>query len=108
MPDSRNRWIVVAAVLAAGGLGYLVARLTNRAPDPIATAERDAPKSADSLTLPDSFLATMDIVLEPVAAGDLNAEVQASAVVSPAANGQAIVTAHAQSLFALGRTVQPT
>jgi cobalt-zinc-cadmium efflux system membrane fusion protein len=37
----------------------------------------------------------MGIVLEPVAAGDLNAEVQASAVVSPAANGQAIVTARA-------------
>src|SRR4051812_33174282 len=92
VPDMRHRSIVAVAVLAAAVLGYVVARLTAPAPEPWASAERKAVKSADTLTLPDSYLDTMSITVETVAAGNLSEEVQAAAVVTPAANGQAIVT----------------
>lgn len=95
MTDARNRWIVPVTVIAAAGLGYAVARFTAPAPQPQAPAEPQAAKRADVLKLPDSFLETMGIALETVAAGSLSAEVQAVAVVSPAPNGQAIVTARA-------------
>ena len=94
MQDARNRWIVPVAVLAAAGVGYAIARLTAPSPPP-APAETDSAKSADTLALPTSYLETMGIALETVTAGDLKSEVQAAAVVSPAPNGQAIVTARA-------------
>lgn len=94
---ARSRILLITALAAAAAVGYGVARLTMRpAPPPESTARPNA--SADSpaaLEVPDSFLATMNIRLEAVSAGDLSAEIQASATVSAAPNGQAVVTARA-------------
>lgn len=100
MHDARNRWIAPVALLAAAGLGYAVARFTAPAARPEPAPEPAAAQSTGALTLPDSFLETMGITLETVAAGNLSAEVQAAAVVSPAPNGQAIVTARAPGTVA--------
>jgi cobalt-zinc-cadmium efflux system membrane fusion protein len=95
MSDAGHRWVFPVAVLAAAGVGYAVARFTAPVPEPPASAEPEAARSAGVLTLPDAYLETMGIVVQSVAAGNLSGEVQAAAVVSPAPNGQAIVTARA-------------
>src|SRR5882762_4340498 len=94
--DRNRRWALVAgALLVAGGLGYALAKLTNRPSslEATPTAPSEAVKTADALQIPESFLTTMGIVLETITPGNLSAEIQAPATVSAAPNGQAVVTA---------------
>src|SRR5262245_7166300 len=86
-----------AALAAAGGLGYFLARETA----PVATLPApQAPQAAadgnpDALKLDASYLDTVGIKTEAVAAGNLSADVLAPATVTAAPNGEGAVTAHA-------------
>jgi len=93
--DRNRRWAFIAvALIIAAGLGYALARFTNHPPQ-IETTKTSAAKTSDVLEIPESSLTTMGISLEAVTPGNLGAEIQASAKVSAAANGQAIVTSRA-------------
>ena len=85
-------WLT-ALLLATGAGGYFLARLTEPEPAPPSTAA--APAQPDELTVDASYLAVVGIATEAVAAGNLNADVLAPATVTPAPNGEALVTAHA-------------
>ena len=97
-PATRNPRLALigAALVIAAGLGFVLARITSApgtTPSPQqSAAKEDAPAP---LEISDSSLTMMGIALETVAPGSLSAEIQATATVSAALNGQAIVTARA-------------
>ena len=104
--NSTTRFPVVAvaaAALAAALLGFVVARFTAPSQAPAPAAERPKP---DALAISDESLATMGIALETVqTAGNLVDEIHVSAVVAPAPNGQAVVTARAFDLLNAGSSI---
>jgi cobalt-zinc-cadmium efflux system membrane fusion protein len=84
------------ALLAAGGVGFLIARSTTETPPPPAPAAA-ATQAAEpqELKLDPSYMETVGIKTEAVTAGNLSADVLAPATVTAAPNGEAVVTAHA-------------
>jgi membrane fusion protein, heavy metal efflux system len=94
----HRRWIALGALVFAGVLGFVLARLTARPPaaDPaVGTTQAPDNVSRTTLQIDASHLRAVGIELETVAAGSLSAEVRAQASVSAAPNGQAVVSAHA-------------
>jgi len=95
---NQRRVLGIAALIAAGIVGFALAKMTTRAaPAPAITQpEAQAQDSAAAkLDLDESHLAAVGIELETVTAGNLSAEIRAPASVTAAPNAQAIVTAHA-------------
>jgi len=94
---NRHRWLLIGVVLliVGVGIGYGVARFTTSTAALPTPPAAEPEKNADSMELPEAFLATMGIGVEIVTPGSLSTEVQASGTVTAAANGQAIVTARA-------------
>jgi len=89
-----TRWgLIAGALVAAVGAGYLLARLTGQSPrsNAVSSVPAEQAEASATLSMPDSFLTTMGIELEPVTRGNLSAEIQAPATVSPGLNGQAVV-----------------
>ena len=86
----------IAALAVAGGLGYFLARETAPSVTPAAPQAPAAAASADpdSLKLDASYLETVGIKTETVAAGNLSTDVLAPATVTAAPNGEGVVTAH--------------
>jgi cobalt-zinc-cadmium efflux system membrane fusion protein len=93
--DSYLRQLAIgAALLVAVGGGFLLARLTAReSPPPAATPA--APAEPNEVKVDASYLAVVGIATETVASGNLGVDVLAPATVTPAPNGEAVVTAHA-------------
>ncbi|WP_309606868.1 efflux RND transporter periplasmic adaptor subunit [Phenylobacterium sp.] len=95
--EARNRRVLTTAAVAvlAVGAGFGIARFTARPATAPAGASAVAANGPRTLELPAAYLATASIVVQPVTAGNLTAEVLAPATVAPAPNGEAVVTAHA-------------
>jgi cobalt-zinc-cadmium efflux system membrane fusion protein len=95
-PEARNRrWLTTAAAMAAAaGAGFGIAKLTSHpaSPPPAPAAEAKGPQTVD---VPADHIAAAGIVVEAVATGSLSTEIQAPGSVMPAPNGEAVVTAHA-------------
>jgi len=96
--SSMNLWRPIgfaAALIFAGAFGYLLARgtapVTPPAPQPTQAAATADP---DALKLDASYLETVGIKTETVAAGNLSTDVLAPATVTAAPNGEGVVTAH--------------
>lgn len=94
--DARNTRLMMtaAAVVVAGGVGFGIAKLTTR-PAPAAIAETPKVAGPAMIEVPAAHLAAVGIVVEAIRAGSLGGEILAPAVVTPAPNGEAVVTAHA-------------
>lgn len=92
--------MIAAAVLVAGVLGFALARFTNGGVSAPAPETAASPAPVDTLTIPDSSLATMNIAVEPAGTGDLSAQVSAAGSVAAAPGGQAIISAHAAGTVA--------
>ena len=82
------------ALLIATGIGYWLAPSTPPAPE-TSKPTTAGPSEPGELKLNSSYLATVGIKTEAVAAGNLSADVLAPAMVTAAPNGVAVVTAHA-------------
>jgi membrane fusion protein, heavy metal efflux system len=97
MKDDRNRTLAMATIglIVGVGIGYGLAKFGSDGREEASSKAAAAPNATDTLSIPDDFLRTMNIVLETVEPGDLGAEVQAPGTVSAAPNGQALVTARA-------------
>jgi cobalt-zinc-cadmium efflux system membrane fusion protein len=96
MNTNTSYWRALAiggGLLVAVGLGFLLARMT--APESAPPAATAPPSEANEVKVDASYLAVVGIVTETVAAGNLSADVLAPATVTPAPNGEAVVTAHA-------------
>jgi len=91
--------IVAVGLLIAGGMGFALARLTASGSAPAVETGVAGP-TANTLTIPDSSLATMNITVEAAGTGDLSAQVSASGSVTAAPGGQAIISAHAAGTVA--------
>ena len=93
---SNWRFLGFAAALAAAvGVGYFIARETTPAEPPPVAAITPAPAQSDELKLDDSYLAVVGIVTQRVESGNLSTDVLAPATVNASPNGVAVVTAHA-------------
>jgi cobalt-zinc-cadmium efflux system membrane fusion protein len=79
--------------IAAGGLGFGLAKLTSKSAAPAKDAPAEA--SANTVKVKAADLATMGIAVQAVAAGDLAAEIDAPGTVVASPKGEAVVTAHA-------------
>lgn len=93
--NMRGRLLGAVALLGACALGFVIARVSNRVAGPVSAAPVASAVSSNTLRIPNTYLTIMGIATVAVAPGNLSAEIQAPATVSAAANGQAIVTAHA-------------
>jgi cobalt-zinc-cadmium efflux system membrane fusion protein len=95
----RNRLYAGAAVglVAAGALGFGVARVTQAPPPaPIAAADTAAAtKPNTTVAMPPQAVAASGITVAPAAAGELDAAVLASATVDAAPDAEAVLTARA-------------
>lgn len=95
----RNRLYAGAAVglVAAGALGFGVARVTQAPPPaPIAAADTAAAtKPNTTVAMPPQAVAASGITVTPAAAGELDAAVLASATVDAAPDAEAVLTARA-------------
>jgi cobalt-zinc-cadmium efflux system membrane fusion protein len=94
-PEARNRrWVTTAAAAAvAAAAGFGIAKITSRpgaAPPAPAVAAGPA-----TLQIEPAQIVAAGIVVQPIASGNLNAEIVAPASVASAPNGEAVVTAHA-------------
>jgi len=94
--DARNTRLMMtaAAIVVAGGVGFGIAKLTTR-PLPAAAPEAPTMAGPQTLDVPAAHLAAVGIAVETVRAGSLGGEILAPALVRPAPNGEAVVTAHA-------------
>ncbi len=82
-------------LLAAGGIGFLIALSTIQPPSPAPPAAAPTAAEPDALKLEPSYLDAVGIKTETVSAGNLSADVLAPATVTATPNGEAVVTAHA-------------
>jgi cobalt-zinc-cadmium efflux system membrane fusion protein len=94
----RNRLYTGAAIglVAAAGIGFGAARLTQAptpAPTPTQTAAPKAP--SDALAISPQAIATSQITVAPAASGELDAAVLASATVEATPDAEAVLTARA-------------
>lgn len=94
--DARNTRLMMtaAAVVVAGGVGFGIATVTMR-PPPAGPAETAKTAGPQIVEVPAAHLAAVGIAVETVRAGNLGGEILAPALVTPAPNGEAVVTAHA-------------
>jgi cobalt-zinc-cadmium efflux system membrane fusion protein len=91
--ETLRRWPAIAVALAmACVLGFLVARWTAPAPQPVAAASSEALPMSVSVT-PEG-LAAVGIATEKVTSGNLAGEVIAPATIDPEIHGEAMLTAH--------------
>jgi cobalt-zinc-cadmium efflux system membrane fusion protein len=95
----RGRLVAVAALAAAGGGGFSLAKLTAASPTP---AEANEPKAAQpmSIVLDPARIAASDVGVQAVAPGGLADEVVAPAAITAEPGGQASLTAHAAGAIA--------
>ena len=95
----RNRLYAGAAVglVAAGALGFGVARVTQAPPPaPIAAADTVGETKLNTIVvMPSQAVAASGITIAPAAAGELDAAVLASATVDAAPDAEAVLTARA-------------
>ena len=90
---TKRRLVIAVALFVAGALGYAVAKWTAGSTAGASTAAKPAnAAAANTLRMPESYLATMGIELETVTPGNLSAEIQAPATVVAASNGQAMIS----------------
>jgi membrane fusion protein, heavy metal efflux system len=112
MTLENSRWPAVAiggGFVAALALGFFLARITE--PDTAPPSSTTAPAEANEVKVEASYLATVGIVTETVTAGDLSTDVLAPGTVTPAPNGEAVVTSHVAGTIVrlakqLGETVK--
>lgn len=94
MNTNHTTWIwILLTAMVAGVAGYLLASNSQPAPSPKTTVV-EAKTSADiELKLPESYLASSNILVEQVAAGDIAAEMTTSGRVEAMPGGEASVIA---------------
>lgn len=99
----RRVLLTGAAVIAALGIGFTAAKLTNPKP-PAADAEKSegaaAAHGADTLTMGPERLTASGVQVQPVATSGLAAEIVAQASVEAEPTGQAVLTARAAGSIA--------
>lgn len=94
----RNHFYAGAALglLAAAGIGFGAARLTQAPAPAVAAAEPATPKPpADMLAITPEAIATSQITVAPAAKGELDAAILASATVAATPDAEAVLTARA-------------
>ena len=91
----RNLLLGGAALLVAAGAGFGAARLFAPARPPAASAAADVAPKALSLKVPAAYLVSAGVQLETVAAGDMAAEIRATATVESTPDAEAVATAGA-------------
>lgn len=94
----RNRLYTGAAIglVAAAGLGFGAARLTQSpAPAPGATEAAAPAKPSNTVAMTQQALAASQIAVAPAAAGELDAAILASATVEATPDAEAVLTARA-------------
>lgn len=94
----RNRLYTGAAIglVAAAGLGFGAARLTQSpAPAPVATEAAAPAKPSNTVAMTQQALAASQIAVAPAAAGELDAAILASATVEATPDAEAVLTARA-------------
>ncbi|MDF0546355.1 efflux RND transporter periplasmic adaptor subunit [Sphingobium sp. H39-3-25] len=98
MEEPRQlRWPLIggiAAVAAAAGFGVAHLFGTGSPPVPVEQAE-PASKGPAEVKIPASYLQTSNIVVEPVASGNVGTDIIAAATVAPTPQGEAVVVARA-------------
>jgi cobalt-zinc-cadmium efflux system membrane fusion protein len=95
IPEDYLRWPALAAgLLLAAGAGFGIARWTVPV-SPLAPAAA-APSGLQSLKLDSKEISAAGIVVEPVRAGNLGAEILAPALTTAQPRGVASLTAHAE------------
>ena len=96
-PLANRRWLIAgAALLAAAGGGFAVAKLTERHPPAAPSATQGAQAAPpDTVQLDSARIAASDIGVQTVAVGGLASEIVAQATVAAEPGGQANLTAHA-------------
>lgn len=93
----RNRLYTGAAIglVAAAGLGFGVARLTQAPASAPAPTEAASAAPSDALAISPQAIATSQITVAPAASGELDAAVLASATVEATPDAEAVLTARA-------------
>jgi membrane fusion protein, heavy metal efflux system len=103
--NSQSSWrpfAFAAALLAALGAGFVLSRLTQSTPQPVAVAPAApaVPEAAPATALPrelkldPAYINAVGIKTEAVASGDLNSDVIATATVDAEIRGEGVLTAH--------------
>jgi cobalt-zinc-cadmium efflux system membrane fusion protein len=93
---SNRRWLLAgAALLAAGGAGFGIAKLTDRPPAAAPAANETAKAAPDTVQLDAARIAASDIGVQTVSVGGLASEILAQATVAAEPGGQASLSAHA-------------
>jgi len=96
--EIRPGWPAMAAgIILAVGLGFGIARWTASAPPP--PAPKPAPSGPAILKIEAREIAAAGIVVEPVADGNLSAEILAPATTAAQPSGVAALTAHAEGII---------
>jgi membrane fusion protein, heavy metal efflux system len=94
MNSKNNTWIwVLITALLAGAAGYFLAAKQAPAPAPGTEATEVKQPTDIEIKLPESYLASSNIVVEQVTAGDIAAEITTSGKVEAAPGGEASVIA---------------
>lgn len=95
--DRRPGWPMVAGIAvaaAAAGFGVSHWLTPGPVPSPAPAAPAEAPTTGE-VKIPAAYIQAADIVVEPVAAGEIGAQITAPATVAAAPGSEAIVVARA-------------
>ena len=97
MTKNRLYASTAAALIAAAGLGFGIARLTAPSAVPVVAAptEAAAPASDDAVPLSAEAIRISEIGVAPAASGELDAAIPASATVAATPDAEAVLTARA-------------
>lgn len=94
MNSKNNTWIwLLITALLAGTAGYFLAARQVPTPAPVTEATETKQPTDIEIKLPESYLASSNIVVEQVTAGDIAAEITTSGRVEAAPGGEASVIA---------------
>lgn len=97
MTKQRSRLVagVAAAIIVAALGGFGLAKFTTKPSAPAAAESAEKAAASDNLVMAPAAVTSAGIEVQTVTAGGLSSEILAQATVTPAPNGQAILTAPA-------------
>lgn len=96
------RWPWLVVVAAAAALGYGASHWLERQPAPASAPVADEskkPAASAEVKIPDAYLASSGITVEPVATGDVTTDILAPATINAAPGSEALVAARAGGMI---------